>query len=97
MELISYRYIRANRGRNRGRLIGCIAVRRSTGEIGWSYCSPSSPDQFRKETARKIAFDRLGVYDEEIGVEGHQKKMPDRVKREIQLTREWLNSRNTTV
>lgn len=90
MTQIFFRYIRSKRGRHRGKLIGCIAVCRDTGEIGWSYCTPTSPDQFRKETARKIAIDRLGVYNTVLGSGEHQKRMPDRVRREIELTKNWL-------
>jgi hypothetical protein len=90
---VNFRYIRQNRGKNRGQLIGCLAVDRVTKEIGWSYCTSTSPDQFRKETARKIAVDRIGVTNEVIGVEDHKKTMPDRVRQEIEATRNWLNAR----
>ena len=90
---VSFRYIRKNRGKNRGQLIGCLAVDRDTREIGWSYCTPSSPDQFRKEAARKIATDRIGVYSDVLGSEGHEKKVHDRVKTEIAITRAWLDNK----
>jgi hypothetical protein len=94
MGRIFFRYIRGVKGKDRNRLVGCIAVKPDTGEIGWSYCSSTSPDRFRKSTARKIAVDRLGVYDSNIGRGNHSKHVPDRVKREIEITRDWLNRKN---
>lgn len=89
MHRVYFRYIRGVKGRDRNRLIGCIAIDVDTGEIGWSYCTSTSPDRFRKATARKIATERLGVQDTQIGVGNHVKYMPDRVRKEIEVTRQW--------
>jgi hypothetical protein len=82
-ENVRFRYLRKLRGKDKGQLVGCLAVDVSTGKVGWSYCSKQ--DRFVKEVARNIATARL--------LTGTHKQVPFQVQEELEKTKVWLKEK----
>lgn len=81
---IKFRYIRDSKKPTQ--LVGCIVVDSNTGETGWSYCSGDLGDRFSKRQARSIAMERLGKTV-------NTKIVPHKVQKELDLVKQWLETR----